>query len=219
MWFINPDALASRIAAHERLPLMPEANLEAVRRIERWLYASVDAHQTVGVETVLATDKYRALVERARANGYRIRLIYVFLNDADLNVSRVRDRVAKGGHDVPEASIRNRRVRSFGQLSWFFEAADEADVLDNSGAEPRLVVAKDEEAITIFGRLIPELTAALVPVVPGLAELLAERQANPRRRRRGRRRRGGRRRRRPAPAASGAPASKPTATPAQRQHR
>ena len=48
IWFINPDALAARIADHEHLPLTPDANLEAVRRIERWLHASVDAHQTVG---------------------------------------------------------------------------------------------------------------------------------------------------------------------------
>jgi predicted ABC-type ATPase len=52
VWIINPDALAKRIADVERLEPLP-ANLEAVRRIEQWLYASIQAHQTVGVETVL----------------------------------------------------------------------------------------------------------------------------------------------------------------------
>ncbi len=208
MWFINPDALAARIAEHERLPLNPEANLESVRRIERWLHASVDAHQTVGVETVLSTDKYRKLVERARAQGFRIRLIYVFLANATLNVARVHDRVAKGGHDVPEESIRGRRARSFDQLTWFFGAADEAAIFDNTGAEPRLVVSKDDGDIAIFGRLIPELLAALNPVAPGLAELLAGR---PRRRRR-RRRRG----RGPGPVAATA---SPTPRPPPRRRR
>jgi len=196
IWFINPDALAKRIVDHEGLILNPDANLEAVNRIERWLHASVDAHQTVGVETVLATGKYQKLVEHARAQGFAVRLIYVFLANAELNVARVRDRVAKGGHDVPEASIRSRRVRSFGQLSWFFEAADQADIIDNSGAEPRLVVSKAGGDIAVFGRLIPELMAALTPVAPGLAELLKT-QGPPRKRRRRRRRR---RRRGPAPA-------------------
>ncbi len=191
IWFINPDALAARIAGHEHLPLTPDANLEAVRRIERWLHASVDAHQTVGVETVLSTAKYRKLVERAREQGFRVRLIYVFLANATLNVLRVRDRVAKGGHDVPEDAIRARRARSFDQLTWFFEAADEAAIFDNSGAEPRLVVSKDDGDITVFGRLIPELLAALSPAAPGLAELMAEQPRRRRRRRRGRRGRRG----------------------------
>ena len=186
IWFINPDALAKRIADHEVMPLLPEANLEAVRRIERWLYASVDAHQTVGVETVLSTDKYRRLVERAHEQGYTVRLIYVFLANANLNVARVRERVAAGGHDVPEEAIRNRRVRSFEQLAWFFDVADEADVFDNSGAEPRLVASKADGEITVFGRLIPELLVALEASTPGLAGVMAG--AFPRRRRRRRRR-------------------------------
>ncbi len=199
IWFINPDVLAKRIADHETMPLLPDANLEAVQRIERWLYASVDAHQTVGVETVLSTDKYRALVERAREQGYAVRLIYVFLANANLNVARVRERVAAGGHDVPEAAIRSRRGRSFEQLAWFFDVADEADVFDNSGAEPRLVASKADGEITVFGRLIPELLAALETSTPGLAEVMAG--AFPRRRRR-RRRRGRRRGSPPPPPAS-----------------
>ena len=182
IWFINPDALAKTIAEHERLALTPDANMESVKRIEVWLYASLNAHQTVGVETVLSTAKYRALVDRAHDQGYRVRLIYVFLKSADLNVARVRERVENGGHDVPEGSIRGRRERSFQQLSWFFDAADEADIFDNSGAEPRLAVRKAEGEITVYGWLIKELLTALEAAQPGLTDKLG------RRRRRGSRR-------------------------------
>ncbi len=174
IWFINPDALAKTIAEHEGIALTPDANLEAVRRIETWLYASVDAHQTVGVETVMSTDKYRALVDRAHQQGFRVRLIYVFLESAELNIARVRDRVAGGGHDVPEASIRSRRERSFQQLGWFFQHADEVDIFDNSGAEPRLVVRKSETEITVYGWLIPELLSALEAARPGMTEKLGK---------------------------------------------
>lgn len=183
IWFINPDALAKTIAEHEQLPLTPDANLESVRRIEAWPYASVNAHQTVGVETVMATGKYRALVDRAHAQGYRVRLIYVFLKRAEINVTRVRDRVANGGHDVPEASIRDRRERSFRQFSWFFEHADEADIFDNSGAEPRLVARKAGDEITVYGWLIPELLAALEAAQPGLTGKLGRGRRRRRRRR------------------------------------
>lgn len=52
VWIINPDLLAKRIRDQEGVEPVP-ANVAAVERIERWLYASVDTHQTIGVETVL----------------------------------------------------------------------------------------------------------------------------------------------------------------------
>jgi predicted ABC-type ATPase len=201
IWIINPDELSKRIAEHEAIPLNPDANIAAVTRIETWLYASIATHQTVGVETVLSTAKYRALVEAAHAEGFRVRLIYVFLRSADLNVARVRLRVAKGGHDVAEASIRDRRRRSFEQLGWFFREADHAEVYDNSGAEPALIVSKVDGDLTIYGRLIEELMAAVEVSEPDLRTLMA---GAPKAEGAKKRRRRSRRRRRPKPTGSGA---------------
>lgn len=160
IWIINPDELSRRIEAQERLPQV-EANLEAVKRIEAWLYASVHAHQTVGVETVLSTGKYRALVKEAKTHGFAVRMIFVFLPDPDLNVERVRVRVLKGGHDVPEDRIRARWIRSFQQFAWFLAEADRVDVFENSGAEPKLVMTKAEASLTIREPLIPALEQAV----------------------------------------------------------
>lgn len=181
IWIINPDEPSARIADQEQLPLDPEANLEAVKRIEDWLYASIRVHRTVGVETVLSSPKYRRLVDFAHERGFRVRLIYVILTSAELNVERVRTRVAKGGHDVQEAKVRERRIRSLEQLSWFFAHADRVDIFDNSGAEPKLVVTKSEDdALEIWGDLIPELLAALEVAAPGLTSALGQRPSGER---------------------------------------
>jgi predicted ABC-type ATPase len=71
IWIINPDLLAIRIRKVESLGSRA-ANLEAVRRIERWLKASIQAHQTIGVETVLSTAKYRKLVRLAKTRRFEI---------------------------------------------------------------------------------------------------------------------------------------------------
>ncbi len=148
VWIINPDLLTQRIQDVEKLALR-QANLEAVRRIEAWLEASIRAHQTVGVETVLSTDKYRRLVTEAKQRDFAFRLIYVMLRSPDLNVERVRLRVEKGGHDVPEASIRGRWMRSLDQLPWFLDQADQAAMFDNSGAVPRLIGRKQQGSTII----------------------------------------------------------------------
>ncbi len=148
IWIINPDLLTERIRQVERLSL-EQANLEAVVRIEAWLEASINAHQTVGVETVLSTDKYRRLVSAAKTKQFEFRLIYVVLSSPDLNVERVRLRVKKGGHDVPEAKIRERWFKSIGQLPWFLDQADRAWLFDNSGAAPRQIGLKEEGNIIV----------------------------------------------------------------------
>ncbi len=125
IWIINPDLLTARLQAAEGLDLVT-ANLQAVQRIEAWLDTSIKAHQSVGVETVLSTDKYRRLVVAAKALRFEVHLTYVVLDSVERNIERVRLRVAKGGHAVPERKIVDRHARSLHQLPWFLEQADRA---------------------------------------------------------------------------------------------
>jgi len=169
IWIINPDLLTERIRDVEKLS-QDEANLEAVIRIEAWIEASIRAHQTVGVETVLSTDKYRRLVLAAKSMQFEFRLIYVVLASPDLNVERVRLRVKKGGHDVPEAKIRERWFKSVRQLPWFLQQSDRAWIFDNSGAAPRQIGLKqdgnviiDPSAPTAVRQAIELLRGALSP--------------------------------------------------------
>lgn len=156
VWIVNPDLLAARIRDAERLTL-PEANLQAVQRIEAWLEASLRTHSSVGVETVLSTAKYRRLVELAKSLGFDFWFLYVVLDTPERNAERVRLRVLRGGHDVPRDKIFERWGRSLAQMPWFFGAADRAFLYDNSGASPRLVGSKRAGAT----ELRPDAPAAL----------------------------------------------------------
>lgn len=160
IWIINPDLLSARIAQIERLDAT-YANIEAVRRIESWLEASIRAHQTIGVETVLSTDKYRRLVSAAKKLRFQINLIYVLLATPEMHVERVRLRVRKGGHNVPVEKILERRSRSLRQLPWFLRQANRAWLYDNSGAEPRSMGTKSEGVITLDPDALPEIKSAV----------------------------------------------------------
>lgn len=160
VWIINPDALTERICQVENLA-REKANLEAVIRIEAWLGASIRVHQTIGVETVLSTDKYRRLVSEAKKNHFEFRLIYVLLSSPDLNVARVRLRAKKGGHDVPEQKIRERWFKSIRQLPWFLARADQALIFDNSGAVPQRIGLKEGGKVIIDPAAPRELREAV----------------------------------------------------------
>lgn len=170
IWIINPDLLAKRIRDQGGVEPVA-ANMAAVQRIETWLYAFIDTHQTIDVETVLSTDKFRKLVAHAKSRGFTVNLIYVYLDSVELNIERVRTRVRKGGHDVPEDRIRARRLRSFDQFGWFFTEADRVDVFDNSGATPTRVLAKRGLETVAYDRLPEEMVDALDLYDPGFREI------------------------------------------------
>jgi len=154
VWIVNPDLLTSTLMETERLS-QAAANLAAVQRIEAWLDRSIDVHQTVGVETVLSTGKYRKLVQRARNLGFEVRLIFVFLRDVETQLARIAIRVAEGGHRVPKAKVRSRRSRSIRQLLWFARNVDRVYLFDNSTAEPDLVAAKEPELLRVNWNRLP----------------------------------------------------------------
>lgn len=160
IWIINPDLLSARIARVEQLN-SKQANIEAVKRIENWLEASIRAHQTIGVETVLSTSKYRRLVKAAKKLGFQINFIYVLLATPEMHVERVHLRVKKGGHNVPTEKILERRKRSLRQLPWFLAQADRAWLYDNSGADPREMGAKNNGTIILDPDALPEINSAV----------------------------------------------------------
>jgi len=160
VWIINPDILTARLQKIERLR-PTAANIAAVTRIYSWLEASIAVHQTIGVETVLSTEKYRALVLAAKAHGFEVRLIYILLNSPELSVERVRLRVGKGGHNVPTTKIRQRRARSLQQLPWFLKNADLAWIFDNSGAKPAQIAQKIGNTIIVDPAALPEIREAI----------------------------------------------------------
>jgi predicted ABC-type ATPase len=138
VWIINPDLLTQQIVEREGYDLAT-ANGMALDRIMVWLDASIDAYQTIGVETVLSSPKYRSLVERAKNRGFRVRMIYVVLGSAELQLERIRIRVSEGGHYVPPDKVISRRHRSFEQLAWFSHEVERGYIYDNSTSDPKFL--------------------------------------------------------------------------------
>jgi predicted ABC-type ATPase len=96
-------------------------------------------------ETTLTTLSYALRIPRWRAGGHHVSLVYLRLPDADASVSRVRRRVAAGGHDVPEAVIRRRFARSLDCLEHRYKPlVDEWYVYDSIDNEFRPAERWDE---------------------------------------------------------------------------
>jgi len=99
-------------------------------------------------ETTLASRSYvRRLKHLQEARGYTVSLVYLWLSDADLAVSRVGERVRVGGHDVPEAVIRRRYMKGLRNFFEFYQTlADSWAVYDCSDVSKLLLIASKDGA-------------------------------------------------------------------------
>lgn len=124
------------------------------------------------VETVASSSKFVALVDRARAGGMRFGLIYVTVRSDALNMARVAQRAADGGHDVPADRILARRAASIANFPGFARRADAGLVLDNTVTD---LVTYDPQPRILAEKRFGEIWRVLDPVTaPYLTDALAD---------------------------------------------
>lgn len=86
-------------------------------------------------ETVMSSPSKVDFLKTARAAGFRAYLYFVATEDPEINIARVRHRVERGGHPVPDEKIVERYHRCLGLLDPAVQNSDRAYIFDNSGHE------------------------------------------------------------------------------------
>lgn len=126
--FINADDIARRLNPTDPDSASFQAGREALRILEEKLLLRTD----FCYETTLSSHQSIRIIKEARLRGYRTQLLFVALANADLHVERVRDRVMKGGHNIPEDTIRRRYDIAFENLVRAIPLSDEIAIFGNS---------------------------------------------------------------------------------------
>jgi predicted ABC-type ATPase len=106
--YFNPDEAARRIRAANPDMAQNEANAAAWLQGKRLLERAVSERLDFAIETTLGGSTIRGLLEAAIAAGFEVRMWYAGLASVEQHLERVRARVKKGGHDIPEEDIRRR---------------------------------------------------------------------------------------------------------------
>lgn len=134
--FVNADVIARGID-----PANPEAaSLAAGRAVLNRLRELVAQRTDFTYETTLSSRQAITLMRDAREAGFQVGLVFVTLASADLNVRRVADRVSKGGHAIPEETIRRRYDVSLARLAEALPLTHASALFDNSEPDTRLLL-------------------------------------------------------------------------------
>jgi predicted ABC-type ATPase len=134
--FINADLIAQGLS-----PFRPEAAARRAGRIMLEMIADcVRRAESFAIETTLSGRGYARMIPRWRDAGYRVVIFFLELPSEELAVQRVADRVAQGGHNIPEPVIRRRFTAGRDNFECLYKAlADEWKHYDSAGDEPVLL--------------------------------------------------------------------------------
>ena len=125
--YINPDEIATKLEGTY------DARVRAAQAIaDDRRETCVRERRSFTFETVMSHPSKLALLRAAYAAGFFVQMYFVAIDDPLINVSRVANRVAKGGHDVPLEKIVERYSRVLDLLPQALQICDAATVLDNS---------------------------------------------------------------------------------------
>jgi predicted ABC-type ATPase len=108
-----------------------------------YLYAAVgdflrhkmlEADSSFSFETVFSHPSKIDAIKTAGERGFITYLYLIATENPIINIRRVKNRVGRGGHAVPEEKIRNRYRRSMENLAEAFLLADRVYFFDNSAS-------------------------------------------------------------------------------------
>ncbi len=136
--YVNSDEFAKGLA-----PFSPEsASIKASRLMLMKVRHLFKRKEDFGVETTLATRTLLNMVKTAQTEGYKVTILYFWLNSPDLAVARVKARVAAGGHNIPEETIRRRYKVGIGYFFRDYVPLCDRWILADNSKVPFRVIAE-----------------------------------------------------------------------------
>lgn len=136
--FVNADEIAKGLSPFNPEGVAIQAGRLMLKRIEELFKAKV----SFSIETTLATRSYLWLIKRAQSAGYKVNLIYFWLNSPRLAVNRVLQRVNEGGHNIPIPTIYRRYQSGINNLFNIYMSSVDYWMLADNSSSPRVIVAE-----------------------------------------------------------------------------
>lgn len=110
-------------------------------------YMLVEQKISFSFETVMSHESKIEFLKYVKETGFTTYLYYIATESPDINIARVSNRVAKGGHDVDVEKIKSRYFRSLELLLDALKTADRAFLIDNSKRSNFVILEKEYDGI------------------------------------------------------------------------
>jgi predicted ABC-type ATPase len=148
--FVNADEIAKGLS-----PFQPEkVSIEAGRIMLNRINELIEENQNFAFETTLSSRSYKNKIVEAKNKGYRVTMLFFWLQNVDLAKERVKIRVEEGGHNINPEIIYRRYYKGINNLfDIYLPIIDGALIFDNSAGKHELLAEKKIDGLlTIFNK-------------------------------------------------------------------
>lgn len=144
--FVNADEIARGLSPFNPTAVSVQAGRLMLHRIEELLIMGED----FALETTLATRSYVSLVHRAHKAGYKVFLLFFWIESVEQARQRVAQRVREGGHDIDNKIIERRYVRGIDNLiNLYMPICDNVQVVNNTLAPACVIAEKNSRSAEV----------------------------------------------------------------------
>lgn len=143
----NSDVIASGLTKGAQDSIQFEAGRFMLQNVEK----AISQNKSFAFETTFSGKLWSNHPGKAKENGYRIIIYFLFVESIDLSLKRIQKRVKAGGHNVDKKIVRRRYKRTFqNMMDIYSRLADEWYAINNSGKEPKVIAfSKSDQVIKI----------------------------------------------------------------------
>ena len=143
--FINADNIAKGLSPFNVEGVAIEAARIMLTRMRELMAQNVD----FAFETTLASRSYVSILKQAQQNGYKVHLIFFWLNSIELAKERVIQRVQSGGHNIPTDVIERRYAAGIKNLNeLYITFVHSWRIYDNSDYRHELIAEGIKNSVT-----------------------------------------------------------------------
>ncbi len=141
--FLNADEIEKTLGLSDSTA----AKIRAGRILFERLEAITLAGKSFILESTLAGNYLVNTIQKLKAEGYCVKIVYVLLENSELCIERIKQRVKLGGHFVPDEDVRRRFYRSRAKFWNIYKnmAEDWAMYLNSAEGAERIAIGKGED--------------------------------------------------------------------------
>ncbi len=149
--FLNADEISRELSKDGKGAGNISSGKEYFKRIEKLK----STNKSIILESTLSGLFLKKMIQDFRKKNYLVTIIFVYLNSPDVSIARIRVRVSKGGHHVPDEDVRRRFTRGINNFWNTYRAmADHWVVINNSETSFEQVAIKGVKNFDIVNEVL-----------------------------------------------------------------
>ena len=147
---INTDEMVARVGSWKDDNLQMKCAREAIKLIKYYFSEGISFNQ----ETTLSGKSIIKNIKKAKESGFFVEMNFIGIESANLAKERIKKRVEKGGHGIPDEAVERRYIESLENLNVVKKICDVINIYDNTD-KSKIIMTIENGLITWSDRDFP----------------------------------------------------------------